>query len=251
MNFEEKMTSRSVGSSDGETIPMASRHIGSWKVTVSRRVWTPRELADRYDTAARYWARTAHRFQLEAAYSESLIESGAPAALERAGENARALDCGIGSGSLSIALNSTLPKQVAYHGIDVSDKMLASADVAMRQAGLSSILKQADIQSIPYADQSFDLVMAAHVLEHLPDPRRALTEMKRVLKPGGLLFVCMTRPSVFGALIQLRWRTWAITEPQGVNWLRACELSDIGLSRVNLGRLAGWGSTAFWARRPR
>lgn len=229
---------------------MASRRIGSWRVTVSRDLRSPAELAKRYDTVASTWSRTAHRLNLEAAYKKPLIESGAPTALARTGEKARVLDCGIGSGSLSIALNSTLPKQIAYHGIDMSGEMLATAEVAMRQVGLSSTLKQADILSIPYANQSFDLVMAAHVLEHLPEPRRALTEMVRVLKPGGRLFVCMTRRSVFGTLIQVRWRTWAVTDSQGVKWLRECHLSDIGFQPVMLGSYAGQASTAFWARRP-
>ena len=250
MNFTEKMKSLSVGSSDRKTIPMASRQIGSWQVAVSRHPRTPRELTRRYDAAARNWARTVHRFQLEAAYRELLIESGAPAALARAGVKAHALDCGVGSGSLSIALSRILPKQIAHHGIDMSGEMLATADVAMRQAGLSSTLKQADILSIPYADQSFDVVMAAHVLEHLPEPRRALIEMTRVLKPGGLLFVCMTRRSFFGALIQVRWRTWAITERQGAGWLRDCHLSDIGFRPVKLGSCAGQASMALWALRP-
>jgi len=160
------------------------------------------------------------------------------------------LDCGIGCGSLSIALNSILPDHVAFYGIDMSAAMLATADVMMRQTGLLPQLKQADIHSIPYADQSFDFVMAAHVLEHLPEPQRALNEMIRVLKPGGMLFVCMTRRSVFGALIQLRWRTWAITERQGVAWLQDCQLADIGFRPVNLGSYAGKASMAFWARRP-
>ena len=194
--------------------------------------------------------RTAHRFQLEPAYQEPLIESGAPAVLARAGAQARSLDCGIGSGSLSLSLNSTLSKQIAYHGIDMSSEMLTTADIAMQQAGLSPTLEQADILSIPYADQSFDLVMAAHVLEHLPGPRRALIEMIRVLKPGGLLFICMTLWSFFGALIQLRWRTWAITERQGVGWLRDCHLSAIGFRPVKLGSYAGQASMVFWAHRP-
>lgn len=250
MNDTEQLKGSSAGSPDLKTIPVASRQIGSWHFAISRRAWTPEELADRFDAVSGSWERTTHRFRVEDAYREPLIESGARTALASAGARARALDCGIGKGSLSIALDSILPKPIAYHGIDVSGEMLASAEVAMQQAGLSPKLKQADILSIPYADQSFDLVMAAHVLEHLTEPHRALTEMIRVLKPGGLLFVCMTRRSVFGSLIQLRWRTWAVTERRGVGWLHDCQLSDIEFLPVKLGSCAGQASLAFWARRP-
>ncbi|MEQ8510034.1 MAG: class I SAM-dependent methyltransferase [Rhodospirillaceae bacterium] len=248
MSVPEQLKAASVGLSAMKTIPVASRQFGSWYVAISRRIRTPLELANRYDALAGSWARTAHRFRLEDAYQEALIQSGARIAL--AGTGVQALDCGIGCGSLSIALDRILLKPVAYHGIDVSGEMLTSAEVAMQQAGLSPELKQADILSIPYPDQSFDLVMAAHVLEHLPDPCRAITEMVRVLKPGGLLFVCMTRRSVFGALIQLRWRTWAITQRQGVGWLRDCQLSNIACLPVKLGSCAGQASLAFWAHKP-
>ena len=100
------------------------------------------------------------------------------------------------------------------------------------------------------ADQSFDLVMAAHVLEHLSDSQRAFKEMIRVLKSGGMVFVCLTRPSIFGALVQFKWRTWAITEQQGIAWMQDCQLADMGCQPIHLASCAGVASTAFWARRP-
>jgi SAM-dependent methyltransferase len=48
---------------------------------------------------------------------------------------------------------------------------------------------QFDIQSIPYPDNSFDLVFASHVLEYVKNDRQAIKEIKRVLRPGGLAFL--------------------------------------------------------------
>lgn len=46
-----------------------------------------------------------------------------------------------------------------------------------------------DLQNLPYADGSFDLILCSHVLEHVPDDRRALRELHRVLSPQGLLLL--------------------------------------------------------------
>lgn len=125
--------------------------------------------------------------------------------LTQVGPKAHILDYGIGNGSLSIALQGILEHQVDYHGIDTSADIIVQATSVMQHAGLRPHLEQADVLSLPYDDQSFDVVMSAYVLEHLSDPQRALKEMIRVLKPGGMVFLCLTRPLIFGALVQFRW----------------------------------------------
>jgi ubiquinone/menaquinone biosynthesis C-methylase UbiE len=235
---------------DAATIPMTRCQFGSWHFAISRRPKNKVDLADDYDVASRRWARTAQHYCLDAAYRAPLITSGVAGHLAQVGPLAKVLDCGIGSGCLSVALNGVMPCPPEFHGIDLSRDMLDVAGDHMRKAGLAPKLKHADILSLPYPDQTFDLVMAAHVIEHLPDPQPALAEMVRVLKPGGMMFVCITRRSFFGALIQVRWRTWAVTEQQGTGWLAACDLEQIGAQSVKLGLRAGHASTAFWAQRP-
>jgi len=230
-------------------IPMLSRRIGSWEFLISRRPLSKRCLASRYDTVSSKWVRTARRFQLNAAYREPLLASQVAIGLMQVDSRARVLDCGVGNGSLSIALDSLLRSPIDFHAIDISSEMLVQAKSVMEYAGLRPRLQQADVLSLPYDDQSFEVVMAAHVLEHLPDPERALSEMNRVLKPGGMVFLCVTRPSFFGAFVQLLWRTWAITEQEGIAWLHASQLIDIGYQPVRLGS-AGFASTAFWAWKP-
>jgi demethylmenaquinone methyltransferase/2-methoxy-6-polyprenyl-1,4-benzoquinol methylase len=233
-----------------QAIPMTSRRFGSWEVLISRRPLSTMDLARRYDAVSGKWARTARRFRLNAAYCELLLASQVVIDLMQIEPQARILDCGVGNGSLSIALNSIMKGPVDFHAIDTSAEMLVQAKSVMEHAGLDPHLQQADVMSLPYDDRSFDVVMAAHVLEHLPDPQRALAEMIRVLKPGEMVFLCVTRPSLFGALVQLLWRTWAITEKQGIAWLHTSQLVDVGYQPVRLGSFAGFASTAFWARRP-
>ena len=231
-----------------QAIPMTTRRFGSWEINISRRTLSSADLASRYDAVSGKWARTARRFQLNAAYCEPLMASQVVIDLMQVEPKACILDCGVGNGSLSIALGSLMTGPADFHAIDTSAEMLVQAKTVMQHAGLDPHLQQADVMSLPYEDQTFDVVMAAHVLEHLPDPQRALAEMVRVLKPGGMVFLCVTRPSLFGALVQLLWRTWAITEQEGIAWLNASRLVDIGYQPVRLGS-AGFASTAFWARR--
>lgn len=87
------------------------------------------------------------------------------------------LDLGCGSGRYVSALHKRVPS-VTYFGLDLSSGMLARHSQPGR-------LAQADAQSLPFADHSFDVVMANHMLYHVPDINRAIGEIRRVLKPDG------------------------------------------------------------------
>ena len=88
------------------------------------------------------------------------------------------LDIGAGRGSHYSRLKRDQP-QVQYYALDLSPQLLQC------HPGESGQLTRADALQLPYADASFDVVMANHMLYHLPDIDAALREMKRVLKPDG------------------------------------------------------------------
>lgn len=71
---------------------------------------------------------------------------------------------------------------------DLSDGMLDSAWRNLVVTGRSFKFERCDAQSIPYADDTFDAVIANHMLYHVPNRRLALMEMHRVLKNDGVLF---------------------------------------------------------------
>jgi ubiquinone/menaquinone biosynthesis C-methylase UbiE len=70
-------------------------------------------------------------------------------------------------------------------GVDGSEEMLAHARVNNPGADL----KRADVEALPFSDASFDVATAIEVLRYLPDPRRSIDEIGRVLKPGGRAIV--------------------------------------------------------------
>lgn len=103
-------------------------------------------------------------------------------------ENDRILELGCGNGSMWS--DHALPEGAELILTDFSEGMLdsARANVGIRD-GIS--FRQADIQQIPYADESFDVVIANMMLYHVPDLSKALSEVWRVLKPCGS-FYCAT-----------------------------------------------------------
>ncbi len=211
---------------DEETIPVFTRWFGSWRLSLQRRALSPSQLSRCYDLAAPGWCRTLERFGFPYAY-EALLrrilsddEPGVRVAPRRV------LDCGVGTGALSCALARVSPGPLELDGIDISPRMLERAGSRLRDAGLTATLRQGDVRALPYDDGVFDLVMSAHVLEHLVDPGVALGEMVRVLKPGGLLVACLTRRSTLGMYVHLRWRTHRVTPGEAEAWLRDAGLGS-------------------------
>lgn len=95
------------------------------------------------------------------------------------------LEVGIGTG-----LNLPLyPGQVTLTGIDLSPAMLSIAASRARQLGRAVHLHEADAQALPFPDGSFDTVVCTFSLCAIPGHGQAVREMKRVLRPGGLLLL--------------------------------------------------------------
>ncbi len=110
----------------------------------------------------------------------------------------RLLDVGCGPGTITVDLAARVaPGEVV--GIDVADEVVAEAVRAAEEAGCANVtFARGDAYGIEAAAGSFDVVHAHQVLQHLGDPIAALTEMRRVLRPGGLLAV---RDSDYGAFV--------------------------------------------------
>ena len=103
-----------------ETIPVYARWFGSWRISVDRRAFTPRGLRHSYDQAAPLWSRLLDRLSVPKAY-ERLLQRALPEDLATANERRlNVLDCGIGTGALSIALARVYRAQLMLSGIDLS-----------------------------------------------------------------------------------------------------------------------------------
>lgn len=146
----------------------------------------PNEVADMFDGVARHYDRT------------NTVLSGGNAALWRvatvravapeAGE--RILDIAAGTGTSSAALAKTGATVIAA---DFSPGMIEEG--RKRHPNIEFV--EADAEKLPFGDNEFDAVTISFGLRNINDPKAALGEMYRVLKPGGRLVICeFSRPPV-------------------------------------------------------
>ncbi|MFD0558520.1 phosphatidylethanolamine N-methyltransferase /phosphatidyl-N-methylethanolamine N-methyltransferase [Stackebrandtia endophytica] len=134
----------------------------------NRRVWD--RAAPRYDRAMRFFERR-------------VFTGGREWVCSRA--HGDVLEIGVGSG-----MNLPhYPAEVRLTGIDLSPQMLELARHRARELGREADLQVANALELPFDDASFDTVTSTLTLCAVPDDERALTEMRRVLRPGGRLLL--------------------------------------------------------------
>ncbi len=107
--------------------------------------------------------------------------------LDQLPKDANVLELGTGSGALWTAIAEKIPAGWTITLSDLSPGMLDAAWRNLVVTGRNFKFEQIDAQSIPYKDETFDIVIANHMLYHVPDLPGALAEIKRVLKKGGHL----------------------------------------------------------------
>jgi len=110
----------------------------------------------------------------------------------------RVLDMGCGAGRHAFEVFRRGGDVIAFD--QDGDELAGVLDLfgAMREAGevplgAEADIKQGDALSLPFADGEFDRVVAAEVLEHIPDDEAAISELTRVLRPGGTIAVTVPR----------------------------------------------------------
>ena len=143
------------------------------------------------------------------------------------------LDVGCGPGTITADLGALVsPGRVV--GIDREAEVIAEARrLATPAEGINVEFAVGDVYSLEFGDGSFDVVHAHQVLQHLADPAAALAEMRRVLRPGGIL---AGRDSDYGAFV------WAPADPDLDRWLELYhQVTAHNRTQADAGRyLLGW-----------
>jgi SAM-dependent methyltransferase len=132
-------------------------------------------------------------------------------------KDCRILDAGCGTGRYALALAAQGYSQL--DGIDLFDQIDTSGTFRY---------KRGSIDRIEFPDESFDFVYSLSVLYYLPQPRNGLSEMWRVLKPGGTLVLSAhTRYSLFTLVRVLRVKAGFAKHLEGVRYRSAAEYCDM------------------------
>jgi SAM-dependent methyltransferase len=155
------------------------------------------------------------------------------------------LDVGCGPGTITLDLADLVAPGVVT-GIDRSAEVVAGAEALRRRRGVGNArFTTGNVYALEWGDASFDVVHAHQVLQHLTDPVAAVEEMRRVLRPGGVL---AARDSDYPAFAWApadplldRWRELYLRIAAGhgahadagrrlLGWVHAAGLSDVQVS---------------------
>ena len=138
----------------------------------------------------------------------------------RLSEGISLLDCGCGPGPLTLGFAEIVaPGRVV--GIDIEPTMIDQANQLKSDGGPDNLEFQVgDIYDLSFEDGEFDVVFSSAVIEHLSDPVRALREVLRVTKPGGI-----------GAVIRTDW-SFPFIVPECPELSRFFELFEGGFNRI-------------------
>lgn len=102
----------------------------------------------------------------------------------------RCLDAGCGGGRYTVAM--ALMGASSVVGVDAGEDGLLDARLRQQKLGLKQIrFENASVLNLPFADDEFDFVCCSGVLHHTPGVERGLSELWRVLKPGGELYLLL------------------------------------------------------------
>lgn len=158
------------------------------------------DTADKYDNAAAGWSDKMRLLGYFDAYLGFLSSR-----THRAERGAKILDIGCGTGALAEAWVALHGSEHAMTLLDPSAKMLEFAQQALQRRGMSATGVQSRLGQGEPSGQ-FDVLLAAHVLEHAADPAQMLRDMRAQVGEGGELWLIVSKPHWCNAIIWLQWR---------------------------------------------
>src|SRR5215211_1854507 len=154
------------------------------RYTTGKEARMPKSVSEETERLKRIWEKQAPKYDRSIAFWDRILfGDGRQWVCSRA--QGEVLEVAIGTGR-NLAF---YPAGVSLTGIDLSPAMLERARERAGELGMEADLREGDAQDLPFPDESFDTVVCTLSLCNIPDDRRAVAEMKRVLRSGGRLLL--------------------------------------------------------------
>jgi demethylmenaquinone methyltransferase/2-methoxy-6-polyprenyl-1,4-benzoquinol methylase len=152
------------------------------------------QIAPRYDVTNDVLSMGTHRLWRKTAVRLSKVKAGDAV-----------LDCATGTGDLAIDFKRAVGPTGRVKGTDFNAAMLSTAPAKAKAQGLDIDFEVADAMKLPYPGQQFDVSSISFGIRNVDDPKVCLTELARVVKPGGRVVVLeFGQPTgLFGAIFKL------------------------------------------------
>lgn len=151
-------------------------------------------IAPKYDATNDVLSLGIHRLWRREAVRRSEVQRGAAV-----------LDCASGTGDLALAFKRAVGSEGHVTGTDFNADMLAIAREKARAAALDVGFEVADVTKLPFADATYDVASISFGIRNVDDPKACLSELGRVVRPGGRVVVLeFGQPTgPFGAFFRL------------------------------------------------
>lgn len=224
--------------------------LGSWRLAIEQVIPTVDELSEKYNEAAPNWHQSIERMGFIDAYRSMFSQLLAGGQSIGSSGRLSILDVGIGTGGLSQALIEQEPRPIDLTGVDISAQMLALTKSNIGGRLRSLRLLHQNIQRLQIEENRFDLVMGAHVLEHLPDMRQGLREMVRVAKPGAPVLLVVTRRSLASAWLHLIWQLKTASKREVIDLFDEFGLENVEQLKFKRPLWCNWMSVAIVGWKP-
>lgn len=207
--------------------------IGAWRVSIEKALPSAAELAKTYDLTKWYWNSFIHRFIFGRAYQrlfKKLLKNRQIADLQN---GSKILDVGIGAGVFSESLIKTIKHDYQIFGIDISEKILETAQQNLIRYNTEFHLEKGDARQLPFKEGEMDLVISGLALEHAHDPQTAIREMTRVLRPGSMIILVVTLRYSPDFLTRLLFRYTPLPPEKIMEWMKSANLTNVASLNLN------------------
>jgi ubiquinone/menaquinone biosynthesis C-methylase UbiE len=178
---------------------------------------------DHLKRVADEFTRQAQTFEAWAENVDAAVGARFGTALGRAARG-RLIDVACGPGVVTAALAANAVSVVAF---DATEPMLEKAKARCAKAGLGNVeFRTGDAENLPFADAQFDGAVTRAALHHFADPQRAISEIFRVLRPGGVAIFSDVVSSEDAGESRLHNAIERLRDPSHVRMLPASELES-------------------------